>query len=334
MCETLNLNEIKQAASRIEKYIFKTPYEYSTHYSKLIQTNVYLKHEGVQRTGSFKIRGALNALIKAKTHEKKQRTLKIITASAGNHAQGIGFASKMLNKQKDTIVFIPKNTPQIKIDAIRSYGVDLRIEGEIYDEAEKAAKLYAEEIKGEYISPYNHPDVIAGQGTIGLEILNDSGNEIPDAILVPVSGGGLLSGILIAVKSINPNIKVYGIQSEACPAMYQSVIEKKIVAVPMRHSIAEGLHGGIEENSITFQPILKYCDGILLVSEEEIKIAIYEYLKYHNKICEGAGAVGIAALKRYSEKFKQFKNIAVVISGSNIDFPLLKEIINQNAICN
>lgn len=329
MLETLNLNEITQAAARIEKYIYKTPYEKSIYYSKLIQKNVFLKHEGLQRTGSFKIRGALNALMKAQTQKEDKQPVKIITASAGNHAQGIGFAAKMLNKQRDTVVFVPKNTPQIKIDAIRNYGVDLRIEGDIYDDAENLAKAYAKEINGQFVSPYNHPDVIVGQGTLGLELMNENQKEIPDAILVPVSGGGLLAGILIAVKSIDPNIKIYGVQSEACPAMYQSVIEKKIVAVPMEHSIAEGLHGGIEENSITLEPILKYCDGILLVSEEEIRIAIYEYLQYHNKICEGAGAVGIAALKRYSDTFKQFNNIAIVISGSNIDFPLLKEIIKS-----
>ncbi len=329
MTELTNLDEIKRAAARIEKYIYNTPYEYSIHYSKETQTNVYLKHEGQQKTGSFKIRGALNAFIQLQNISDVQKRTKIITASAGNHAQGIGFAAKLLNKQNDTIIFVPKNTPKIKIDAIRNYGVELRIEGEIYDEAENLAKLYAKEINGIYISPYNHPDVIEGQGTLGVELMSVKESELPDAILVPVSGGGLLAGILIAVKSINPNVKIYGVQSEACPAMYQSVIEKKIVAVPMEHSIAEGLHGGIEENSITLQPILQYCDGILLVSEEEIKIAIYEYLKYHNKICEGAGAVGLAALKRYSEKFKQFKNVAVVISGSNIDFSLLKDIIKS-----
>ena len=248
-----------------------------------------------------------------------------MTASAGNHAQGIGFAAKLLKKGKEVIIFVPENTPKIKIDAIKSYGVDLRIQGKIYDDAENLARSYAEKIGGQFISPYNHPDVVAGQGTIGLELLREE--QIPDAIAVPVSGGGLLAGILIATKSVNPNIKVYGIQSEACPAMYQSVIEKKIVSVPMEHSIAEGLHGGIEENSITLQPILEYCDSILLVSENEIKIAIYEYLKYHNKVCEGAGAVGLAAIKRYKEMFNKFNNIAVVISGSNIDFPLLKEII-------
>ena len=255
---------------------------------------------------------------------KKILPKKIIVASAGNHAQGIGYAAKLLGKESQTIICVPGNTPQTKIDAIRRYGVKLEIIGEIYDDAENYAIQKAKDENLLFISPYNHPDIIAGQGTVGLEILQQA--ESLDYILVPLSGGGLLAGILVAMKELKPELKIFGVQSEACPVMVESLKQGEIVDVPMSHSIAEGLHGGVEKGSITFPILQHYIEDVLLVSEQEIGDAIVDLIREHHQICEGAGAVGLAAIGRYKELFIQ-KTGVVVISGGNINYDLLQSLI-------
>ncbi|MHA1803611.1 MAG: threonine ammonia-lyase [Promethearchaeota archaeon] len=319
--EDLKLIDIIKARNRIQSYIRETPLEFSKYYSKICGGNVFLKLENLQVTNSFKIRGGLNAMLTLTDEEKEKG---VVVASSGNHAQGIGFASQLLNVP--TTIIVPENTPRTKIEAIRSYGVDLRIQGSIYDDAERIAREIERKEKKKFISAYNDFIVLAGQGTIGIEILNQ--NPDLEILLAPVGGGGLLSGMSFTVKQINPEIQVYGVQSEASSPMHASFKEGKIVDIPMRESIAEGLHGSIEKNSITFPYILKYCADILLVSEQEIKDAIITFLKYHHQICEGAGAVGLAALKRYSSLFKG-KNIGVIISGGNLDFSDLLKMIKE-----
>ncbi|MFX0102965.1 MAG: threonine/serine dehydratase [Candidatus Hodarchaeota archaeon] len=315
----ISLQDINNARERIKKLVHETPLEYSKHYSDLTGAEVSLKLENLQITGSFKIRGALNVMLALNPEEREKG---VITASAGNHGQGIAYASKSLNIPATVIV--PTNTPQAKIDAIQEYRVLLRVAGRFYDEAEKIAINHAKVEEKHYISPYNHPDVITGQGTIGLEIL-DQDPEI-DAVLIPVGGGGLFSGVSIAIKEQKPGVKCYGVQSEASPVFHESLKQGKIVDIHLEDSIAEGLHGGIEKGSITFDYVKKYCEEILLVNEQEIKDAMVEFNQQHNMVCEGAGAVGLAAIKRYNEFFKG-KKIVIVVTGANLDVKEMKDLL-------
>lgn len=315
----MGIKQIKAAQNRIKKIIRKTPLEYSSYYSRSVNAEVYLKLENIQLTGSFKIRGALNRMFKLSSKEKKKG---VVTASAGNHAQGVAYGAKLLGV-KATII-VPKTTPKTKIKAIKRYGVNLKVFGEDFDKAEAKAHELEKSTGMIFISPYNDLDVIAGQGTIALEILK----EKPDInmIIVPIGGGGLISGIAIAAKSINPKIKITGVQSTSSPCMYESIKAGKIIRAKLKPSIAEGIHANIEKDSITFDFVKKHVDKILLVNESEIKKAIKFLLENHHQIAEGAGAVGLAALLKYKKQFKKRK-IAVVISGSNIDMGLLKKII-------
>jgi len=317
----INIIDVLKAKNLISKFIRETPLEYSRYYSDAVGAEVYLKLENLQLTGSYKIRGALYSMFSLSDEERARG---VVVASSGNHAQGIGYAAKKLGVHATIVV--PKNTPKTKIDAIRSYGIDLRIEGAIYDESEIKARQIEKQEKKKYISPYNDAVVIAGAGTIGLEILNQ--NPEIDIIISPIGGGGLFSGTAIAVKTINPKIKIFGAQSKASPPMHESLKRGKIVNVPMSDSIAEGLHGGIEQGSISFPIVQKYCEDILLVSEQEIIGAILTFLEHHHQICEGAAAVGLAALLRYSELFRGH-SVGVIVSGGNLDYHQLKLLMSK-----
>jgi len=243
----MDLREIYRARSRIKGLVRETPLELSTYLSELCDGEVWLKLENQQLTGSFKIRGALNKLLQL-TGEERRRG--VVAASSGNHAQGVGHAARMLGI--DATIVVPSNTPRVKIEAIESYGVELIVHGEEYMEAERMARgMEAEEGKT-FVSAYNDPQVIAGQGTIGLEILES--NPDLDTILVPVGGGGLVSGMGCAVKAIDEGIEVLGVQSVASPVMYESIRRGRIVDIEMEESVAEGLNGGIEEG-------YKLCSG-------------------------------------------------------------------------
>ena len=316
----LGIGEIRDARRRIGGVVRKTPLIYSQFFSEVAGGDVYLKLENLQVTGAFKIRGALYKMLKLTDEEKKRG---VVAASSGNHAQGVAYAARMLGIK--ALIIVPKNTPKVKIDAIKSYGVELMVHGDYYDEAEAKAREFEREAGMVYVSPYNDADVIAGQGTIGLEILE----ELPDAdvIIAPVGGGGLISGVAIAAKSINPEIGVIGVQSFASPVMYECIKAGKIIKVEnLGESIAEGLHGGIEDGSITFDIVREYVDEILLVSEDEIKEAIRLFLEHHHQVAEGSGAVGLAALLRYKGRFANRKTV-VIVSGGNIDLELLKSIL-------
>jgi len=316
----LGIGEIRDARRRIGGVVRKTPLIYSQFFSEVAGGDVYLKLENLQVTGAFKIRGALYKMLKL-TDEERRRG--VVTASSGNHAQGVAYAARMLGIK--ALIIVPKNTPKVKIDAIKSYGVELMVHGDYYDEAEAKAREFEREAGMVYVSPYNDADVIAGQGTIGLEILE----ELPDAdvIIAPVGGGGLISGVAIAAKSVNPEIGVIGVQSSASPVMYECIKAGKIIKVEnLGESIAEGLHGGIEDGSITFDIVREYVDEILLVGEDEIKEAIRLFLEHHHQVAEGSGAVGLAALLRYKGRFANRKTV-VIVSGGNIDLELLKSIL-------
>ncbi|MCX6777978.1 MAG: threonine/serine dehydratase, partial [Candidatus Micrarchaeota archaeon] len=317
----MRITDVINANKAIGRDIGKTPLKLSRFFSSMCGGTVYLKLENMQVTSSFKIRGASNRMLHLTENEKRKG---VITASAGNHAQAVAIVAKKLNLKAKIIV--PKTTPMKKINKISRYGVDLILYGASYDEAEQKAIRMAIDEGITYISPYNDELVIAGQGTIGLEILDDL--KKVDVVLVPVGGGGLISGIGFAVKHKSPNTKILGVQSEASPVMHDSLKAGKIIETEVAGSIADGLSGGIEKGSITFEMVQKYADEVLLVKEKTIREAIKLLWEHEKQIAEGAGAVGLAAILENKERFKN-KICVVIISGGNIDDSLFHEIISN-----
>jgi len=316
----IDINHIKDARKALKPLIKKTALKYSHFLSSICQGTIYLKLENNQISHSFKIRGAFNKILKL-TLEEKQKG--IITCSSGNHGLATAIAAKKLNVAAKII--IPETTPRKKVDKIKKYNVDLVLYGD-YDEAEqKALELACKEGKT-YISPYNDVDVIAGQGTIGLEILE----EFPEVekVLAPVGGGGLCAGVAIAMKNKNRAIEVIGVQSEASPVMYESLRAGKILKseeLKIQSSLADGLSGGIEEGSVTFKVAQKNVDEIVLVKEETIKEAIRLLWEKDAQVVEGAGAVGPAVVIENKEHFKNKKTV-IILSGGNIDDDLFNKI--------
>ena len=292
--------------------------ERSDFLSDLTGGEVYLKLENQQVTGSFKIRGALNKLLQLSEDEKARG---FVTASSGNHAQGLAYASKLLGAESTIVV--PENTPKVKIEAIRKYGVNLVIYGREYLEAEKFARKIEKEDRKVFISAYNDLDIIAGQGTIAIEMFDE--NPDLNMILVPVGGGGLISGIASYVKNVF-GCEVLGVQSENSPVMFESLKQGKIVEIESKSSIAEALHGGIEEGSVTFEICRRLVDEIVLVKEESIINGIRLMIKTHHQVVEGGGVVGVAALLESPERYRE-KSMGIVISGGNLDEKIIKLLI-------
>jgi threonine dehydratase len=319
------LKDIEVAQKAIAPYAKVTLLERSNFLSDLCKADVFLKLENQQVTNSFKIRGVINKLL-CLTAEEKVRG--VVTASAGNHGQAVAFGGQKLGFS--TKIVVPVNTPKVKVDGIRSFGGELVLFGETYPEAEQKAKEIAKSEGRLYISPYNDEYIIAGHGTAGLEIFEQLPNV--DVVLVPVGGGGLISGISIAIKSLKPSVRVIGVQSEAVPIMYESLEEGKIVA-PHRHeqkTIAEGLAGGIEKGSVTFSIVKQFVNRVMLVKEETIRKAVSLLCKLENQKVEGSGAVGVAMLLENPFLFRG-KTIVIVVTGGNIDDSLLNDILaHQN----
>jgi len=275
-----------------------------------------LKLENLQLTGSFKIRGALNVLLK-RSDEARRRG--VVTASAGNHAQGVGYAAREIGV--DATIVVPRNTPGVKLDAIRRYGVELIVHGAEYMDAERLARRLEQEEGKLFVSPYNDPDIVAGQGTVGLEMAE--AEQDLDVVLVPVGGGGLISGVGCVLKA-SLGAEVLGVQSVASPVMAESVRRGCIVEMELGESVAEGLHGGIEGGSITFDLCRRLVDDFILVKEETIKDAIRLLLTRQRQVVEGAGAVGAAAIMENPGRFRG-RRVGVVISGGNLAPELLRE---------
>jgi threonine dehydratase len=314
----MQLLDFYGARRRISHLVRETPLEFSPFLSKVCGGEVWLKLENQQLNGSFKARGALNKILQLSDEERKRG---IVAASSGNHAQGVGYASKMLGI--NATIVVPGNTPSVKIEAIRRFGVELVVHGEEYMDAERLAREMEQEGGMTFVSPYNDLEVIAGQGTIGLEMME----TMPDleAVLVPVGGGGLIAGVGCAVKAIDDAVEVIGVQSVASPVMCESIKQGRIVEMELEDSVAEALHGGIEEGSVTFDMCQEYVDDFILVQEEAIVKAIATLLALQHQIVEGAGAVGVAALMENPERFRGRKT-GVVITGTNIDEELLRQV--------
>jgi threonine dehydratase len=319
----VTLKDIKEAAKRLKKIVYKTPLAYSYSLSELSGTRVFLKLENLQRTGSFKIRGAYNKLYKL------YRTAKnVIAASAGNHAQGVALAAKLLG-MKATLV-MPEGTPINKVLGVKHYGADVVLHGNTFDDAYRYARQLERESGYTFIHAFDDPDVIAGQGTVGLEIMESLRNV--EAVFVPVGGGGLISGISIALKERNPRIKIVGVQSRSAPSMFLSMKKGEVVETKLAHTIADGIVikkvGGL-----TFDIVKEYVDDVITVNENEIEDALLLLTERKRIVVEGAGTVGLAGLFKRKRKFRG-KNTVVVVSGGNIDINILARIIERGLVKN
>jgi threonine dehydratase len=321
----VTLQEIRDAQKAIAPFAKRTPLERSKYLSNQTDADVFLKLENLQVTHSFKVRGVINKLLHLSPKEKAQG---VITASAGNHGQAVAFGAQKLNFSAKIVV--PTNTPKVKVEGIKQYGADLLLFGETYPEAERKAKELAQSEGRLYISPYNDPLIVAGHGTIGLEIMGELPNV--DVVLVPVGGGGLIAGISTAIKNLKPDVQVIGVQSEATPIMYESLKAGKIVPAH-RHNprtVAEGLAGGIEKGSITFTIAQQYVDEVMLVREETLRKAVYLLYTNEKQTVEGSGAAGVAMLLENKDAFSGLTVVAV-LSGGNIDDSLLQSILASEA---
>ncbi len=317
---SLNLEKIEEAYRKIKGFIRKTPLIHSAYLSELCNNNVYLKLENLQLTNAFKIRGALNRMLKLSSEEKSRG---VITASSGNHAQGIALVAQHLGVSAKIVV--PKNISELKLSKIKQYDVTIIQEGD-FDETETKARNLSVRENMTYISPYNDIYIIMGQGTIALEIYKEVENV--NIIIVPIGGGSLISGIAIAAKSLNPKIKVIGVQTKGASTMYESWKAGKIVIIKEFNTLADGLLGGLESDTITFEIIQKYVDEIVLVDEESIKKAINLLWKIEGQIVEGAGATVVAYILEAKKKLRN-KNVVAVISGGNIENSLLDRLLRE-----
>jgi len=312
--------EIFLAEKKISRFDYKTPLQYANYLSKKFNGNIYLKCENYQVTGSFKVRGVFNKLLKLK---QEGFSGNVLTVSTGNHGLAVAYASKILGL--DSTIVLPKNVIGYKLERIKSFGSRIIFFGSNYDEAEKYARSLVKEGFA-FVSPYNDFDIIAGQGTVGLEIAMDLPNV--EMVIVPVGGGGLISGIAGFLKETLGRVKVIGVQSEASAPMYHSIRAGKIVKVELKPSIADGLHGNIEENSITFDLVKRYVDDIVVVREKTIIEAMRMLYRYEGKIVEGSAAVTLAALLEEKVDVKG-SNIVLVLSGGNIDESHLKYLMEH-----
>ena len=317
----LDLKHFQEAKKRVDEVIIPTPLIYSEAFSKECKNQVYIKPENLQRTGAFKIRGAYNKIVKMDDEAKAKG---LIASSAGNHAQGVAYAASKLGV-KATIV-MPQHTPLIKVEATEAHGAEVVLAGEVYDEAYQKACDLQKEHGYTFVHPFNDEDVIEGQGTIALEILE----ELPEAdiILVPIGGGGLISGIACAAKQIKPTIKIIGVEPEGAASALAAINEDQVVALKEANTIADGT--AVKEiGDMTFDYIKEYVDGIITVSDYELMDAFLLLVEKHKLVAENSGILSLAALKKLNEKNKK---VGSLISGGNIDVLTISSMINKGLI--
>lgn len=313
-----DLNNVRKANSVVSKIARKTLLNYSPYISTT--NKIYLKTENLQLTGSFKLRGAY---YKISTLSDSNKQKGIIACSAGNHAQGVALSAKE-HKIKATI-FIPSIAPLSKIEATRSYGVDVRLIDGVYDDAYTEAIKFQKETGGTFIHPFDDINVIEGQATIALEILEQL-KDI-DAVVVPIGGGGLISGIAATIKSLKPKCKVYGVQAQNAPSMYDSIKNNKRVHLNLVNTFADGTAVKFP-GELTFDFCKKYVDDIFVVSENEITSAILVLMEKEKMVVEGAGALSVAACLADKIPIKN-KNVVCILSGGNIDFDMLSGVLTR-----
>ena len=315
------LYDFIEARERLTTVVVKTKLIHSPVFSEESGNEIYLKPENLQKTGSFKIRGAYNKIAKLTEEEKKKG---VIASSAGNHAQGVAYAAKRLGIK--AVIVMPKHTPLIKVEATRKYGAEVVLHGEVYDDAYKKALELQKENGYVFVHPFNDEDVIEGQGTIALEILD----ELPDAdiILVPLGGGGLVSGIASAAKLKNPQVKVIGVEPEGAASAIAALEKGKVVELAEANTIADGTAvKRIGERN--FEYIKKYVDDIVTVSDYELMEAFLLLVEKHKLVAENSGILPVAAAKKLNIKGKK---IVAVLSGGNIDVLTISSMINKGLI--
>ena len=317
----LDLKHFQEAKKRVDEVIIPTPLIYSEAFSKECKNQVYIKPENLQRTGAFKIRGAYNKIMKMDDESKSKG---LIASSAGNHAQGVAYAASKLGVK--AVIVMPKHTPLIKVEATEAHGAEVVLAGEVYDEAYQKACDLQKEHGYTFVHPFNDEDVIEGQGTIALEILE----ELPEAdiILVPIGGGGLISGIACAAKQIKPTIKIIGVEPEGAASALAAINEDQVVALKEANTIADGT--AVKEiGDMTFDYIKEYVDGIITVSDYELMDAFLLLVEKHKLVAENSGILSLAALKKLNEKNKK---VVSLISGGNIDVLTISSMINKGLI--
>ena len=284
-------------------------------------TNIYLKTENLQVTGSFKVRGSYFKISQLSEEERKKG---VIACSAGNHAQGVALAATRSGIK--SIICLPDGAPISKVEATKRYGAEVCMVKGVYDDAYKKAIELRDENGYCFIHPFDDPDVIAGQGTIGLEIMEQLPNV--DAVIVPIGGGGLISGVAYTIKQINPNCKVYGVQAQGAPSMENSINDGQIETLPKVQTIADGIAVKTPGN-LTYDLVKEYVDGIVTVSDDEIALAILTLLEQQKLIAEGAGAVPVAAVLAGKIPDIDGKNICCLVSGGNVDVTVLSRVIER-----
>jgi threonine dehydratase len=313
------MREILSAHALIKPHIIHTPLRASAAFSSQTGSRVFLKLENLQPTGSYKVRGAINYL---NLMNREEREHGLVTASAGNHALAVGYAAQILGITGVT-VFVPCTAPRAKIEKLKQFPLKLCEVGETYDEAHDAAEEFGRAHGAAFIHAFDDTRTAAGTGTIGLEVL-EALPEV-DAIIVPVGGGGLISGIAIAVKTIAPHVKVYGVQPEASPALRDSLRDGRVYerydAAP---TICDGLAGGI--GRMVFEVAQKYIDDIIVVSEESVERAVAAFVRDEQLVVEGSGAVGLAALEVPPGFFRGLRTV-LIVTGGNIDAKRLARIV-------
>jgi threonine dehydratase len=317
------LIDVYLAKRKIKKSIYRTPLVKSPRLREIVTAECYLKLENLQNTGSFKIRGATNKILSLSDDERKRG---VIAVSSGNHGRAVASVAQKYNIP--AVICISETVPRNKVQAIRELGAEIVIAGKSYDEASEGAEKLQVERGLTMIHPFDDPYVIAGQGTIGLELIEDL-PEI-DTAIVPLSGGGLLGGIALTLKSINPKIRTIGVSMDRGPAMFESLKAGRIMEVIEEPTLADALVGGIGKNNAhTFAIIQQFVDETVLVSEGEIAAGMTFALERHQLVVEGGGAVGIAAV--LAGKVKEIgENTAIVISGANVDLPVLIEVAQKS----
>ena len=315
------LSKINQAECRIRPHIRETILEHSPFYSSTGDTNIYFKLENLQHTGSFKVRGALNKTLSLSSED---RTRGLVAASTGNHGAAVAFSLNKLGAP--CIVFVPENAHPNKVDAIRRLGAEVRHHGEDAVDTESHARKYAASNNMTYVSPYNDPQIIAGQGTIAVEL----DRQLPhiDAVFVALGGGGLIAGIAGYLKSVQPAVKIIGCSPANSQVMIQSLQRGHIADIPSLPTLSDGTAGGLEPGAITFDLCRNLVDDCVTVTEKEIKASLIEFIQAQHMLIEGSAAAAIAAYRKEARRFAG-QNVVIVICGANISLETLKGVLGE-----
>ena len=313
--------EVVEAEARIRPFIRETPLHHTFFLSRLAGCEAYLKLENLQLTGSFKARGALNKLFCLSPRERRAG---VMAASTGNHGLAVAYSATQLGI--NGTIFLPENASPQKVQALRNYDVEIRFYGNDCEETERWARAEAGKTGQIYVSPYNDPKVVGGQGTIGIEILRQA--EPVDSIMVSVGGGGLISGIAGYVKALRSDIEIIGCLPENSPVMYDSVHAGRIVDSVVIPTLSDGTAGGIEAGAVTFEPCRRYVDDWVLVSENEIRESMKLVFEHERFVIEGAAGVVVACFVKIRQRLKG-RNVVLLMCGGNIDIEKFKQLVFQ-----